>query len=174
MARRRSSPASSFSPRRTETEPEDGCAIAARIFRSVVFPLPFFPFTARNPESARKESFEKRGGPAKALESSRASRVAGITSGDVSRSEMDRSDALQSCSAPAPALKADAPRYMIRRIHVRLDVRLGARPGRARWAILRKRRMSEGDSMSKRLTTILLALAVALTFAACGSKEDEE
>jgi plastocyanin len=37
-----------------------------------------------------------------------------------------------------------------------------------------KNRMLEGDSMSKRLTTVLLALAVALTFAACGSKEDED
>src|SRR5580765_5711425 len=63
---------------------------------------------------------------------------------------------------------------MIRRIHVRLDVRVGARPGRARRAVLRDNRMSEGDWMSKRLTTVLLALAVALTFAACGSKEDED
>src|SRR6266545_3506592 len=62
---------------------------------------------------------------------------------------------------------------MIRRIHALLDAR-AARSGLARKGRQGGNSILKGVWMSKRVTTALLALAFALTFLACGKKEEEE
>src|SRR5574342_178092 len=135
----------------TCTLPLPGRRSLARIFRSVVLPLPLRPATATSPVPAVKERFEKRGGPEKDFESSRASIVVASTaSRDDSRFHPPERTLLE---------RGKSVLYDPARFGISSRLRRPAVHGRRRTAVakLKETPSSRSHGMLKRSLVLLLA-----------------